>query len=154
MENHRYVTSQRGIKILLLNNFIYNFEKNEKDKTKWRCQNRSCNATVYLINDQRFEYGKSHNHHASIEKSERLVVLESLKSRAVTCHARTREIVTRETCKLNESTIVELPKLKSLSNLVRKEINKKFGGFDVKISDIPDFLRKNLRNENFLRYDS
>jgi hypothetical protein len=65
-----------------------------------------------------------------------------------------KQLVVEETSKLDERIICGLPRIKSMGNYITKLRNKRFESFKKYITDIPNFLKYNLREENFLISDS
>ena len=68
MSSLKYLSSQRGNnKILVCDDFLYNFVKTENTITFWRCRSRKCPGRVKIAQDNTVTMFKTHNH-SEIEK--------------------------------------------------------------------------------------
>jgi hypothetical protein len=75
-------------------------------------------------------------------------------NKALNTKESTKEILVNITKNLNTEEISHTLKLKSLGNIVSKKRSEVIKNFICENSDIPSFLTKNKRNENFIEYDS
>ena len=77
-----------------------------------------------------------------------------LKEKALTSNERPADIFVVLSKNLNEEAITSLPSRKSFKDRITKLRNKALIEYQPAAEDIPECLRKNLRNEKFFEYDS
>ncbi|KAI5154002.1 hypothetical protein ENBRE01_3289 [Enteropsectra breve] len=65
-----------------------------------------------------------------------------------------QEIISSLIMEADNDVIGDLPKLKSINNLLTKKRNNSIGVFDSKYEDIPEMFKKTLKGEKFLIFDS
>jgi hypothetical protein len=83
-----------------------------------------------------------------------LKTISNLKEESVKSFETNKKILAKLTSSLDDSEIKNLPQLRSLKNFITKERNKNFKNYKLVNAEIPECLRKNLRNEEFLRFES
>ncbi|KAG0438236.1 hypothetical protein DMUE_3211 [Dictyocoela muelleri] len=80
--------------------------------------------------------------------------MHRLKQRAQNTSELPIDVITSISSELDDSEINSLPKLKSLSITENRTRNKNFIVENKVIDDIPEILKRNLQNEQFLLFDS
>ncbi len=68
MTDYEFIESQRGGKILILNNFLFNLKEKKENFSTWKCRVKNCNSKVKVLNDGQYEVDDRHEHPPSIEE--------------------------------------------------------------------------------------
>ncbi|KAG0435686.1 hypothetical protein DMUE_4593 [Dictyocoela muelleri] len=146
--------SKRGGRLIIQNNFIYNFECFINENCRWRCQIRTCRGK--LITDSKFSILGSieHNHSADLVRVIRIKAHAILRDRSLSTSKTPDEIVSKIKAEIPENHIKLMNNPKSFIDCVTKIRKKETGRFLTVNADIPEFLRITLRKELFIIYDS
>jgi hypothetical protein len=66
-----FLESKRGGRMVLYNNFKYNFGSNNKkdNSTRWRCVTRTCDAKLYIDKNDAFTSAVGEHNHNEYDKS-------------------------------------------------------------------------------------
>lgn len=145
--------SQRGRDLLILEQYIYNFDKKMSDKERWRCRNRACKAVVY-VNEGIFDINNAHNHNTEEKAIERLLFNERIKLRAKKTSEKSNSIIVQETMQIPEEKVISISKTDSIKKLISRERSKSVGLKIMKFVDIPEILRLDHQKNNFMLFDS
>ncbi|KAG0428328.1 hypothetical protein DMUE_5831, partial [Dictyocoela muelleri] len=149
-----FIKSQRGNDLIILNNFIYNFEKYKDNISQYRCQNRQCRARLEYYADKTFKIKKEHSHPPNEQKCIKLIIMSKIANRAKETNEKSCDIITKFTNKIDDNAIKALPTFKSLRNKINRVRQPIFNYQQFINEDIPEFLKNNLRSERFLIFDS
>ncbi|RVD90514.1 hypothetical protein TUBRATIS_31300, partial [Tubulinosema ratisbonensis] len=95
-----------------------------------------------------------HNHTTEEAKIKKILALNLIKERSNNTKELSFDIITTVSSRLDQETIRNMPKYKSLVEKINRIRNKKNETFLAKFDDIPEDFRSNFRKEPFLRYDS
>jgi hypothetical protein len=147
-------TSKRGGRMIVVNNHIYNFLKNENENNTWRCVNRKCPGRISTDNSNNVISQIKHNHDADLYKVKKILLSSKLREKALYSFKKPLDIVTDLTSELKVNECIEMAKIVSLKDRVSRLRRSVFLSREGITDDIPDCLKLNKRNERFLVQDS
>lgn len=150
-----YLKSQRGKRILVYLSHLYTCDKSRNDMIRWRCLNRECRGSVFFDNENKLLKSVEHNHDVVREKIEKLKTIQSIRNRAITTTERANDIIISHLSKIqNEDTVVIMPHITTLRDCIRRIRNNLLEYIPSSHQDIPESLKRDLRGDLFLRFDS
>ncbi|CAI6358928.1 unnamed protein product [Macrosiphum euphorbiae] len=90
----QYITSQRGKKLLVYNNYIHRQDRRDENKIIWRCNgNQKCSGRVHVSeNDIVLKY-VDHSHLSDVAKIQAKKTVEGMKTLAKENSLTTRAIL-------------------------------------------------------------
>ncbi|XP_046383016.1 uncharacterized protein LOC124153725 [Ischnura elegans] len=153
-----FINSQKGKKLLVLENYTYSLQEKIGEKVIWRCtryRDIKCCVRVHTTSEDQDGNvlqisDKKHSHAAEASNITARQVKNSLKKQAVLCEDHPANIVDRVTTNVTEGCIVTLPKTKSLNRIVQRERNRhKIIPVNLNLVaelDIPDEYKKTIRD--------
>lgn len=151
---HKIFMSQRGKEIIIKDNYIYNYDRSKDGQKIFRCSNRTYPGKLTLSEENNLFLCTNHNHSQEKKKCDRLIFLSQVKNRANESNERPIDIITNITKNIPDCEIPNLQRFKSISNQIRNIRNKEFAPLNTLIYDIPQVLKLNLREEEFLIFDT
>lgn len=150
----KIIMSKRNKPLLIYNGFVYNILKEGTVQLKWRCKLRTCTAKLISGKEKEILFESKHNHIKNEGEAEKLITLYEIYKKAKDTNENSLDIITEFTCKKKDVILEKMPRYKSIQDLITVKRNKNYN-FSPKIQhDIPDFFRKTLFGDSFLRYDS
>lgn len=146
------LVSSKNKKMLLINDFIYHFNRQLKNGNAWRCVHRSCAGKVTTdINNKHVLKETKHDH---IPDEDRLIKnkIITFKNSSLTKNVQCGEYMTDITVKIrNEGK--QLPCITNMRDVYTREL-KKINAPITTDTDILQIYKKTLANENFLHFDT
>lgn len=125
------------------------------DIIRWRCQNRACHGSVYFDVENNLRKMVVHSHGSLPEKIEKLRMVHSFRNRAVSTSERASDIIASHVSSIqNEETVGIMPHIQSLRDYVRRERNNLLEYTPGMYIDIPESLKRDIKGNVFLRFDS
>lgn len=91
---------------------------------------------------------KDPNHDPEYIKTKAWKLKSEATRRATETSDHSKTIITDLTPQLNETEIPRLPKLKTITERVIRQLNKIYNSFKIEIDDIPRVLHINIRNKS------
>jgi len=112
----KYINSQRGKKILITGNYLFNFLKDVASTKIWRCGNRKCKSRCLVNSSDELIKSDIHDHLPySDEEIKAFEVKSSLKDVARTSINRSRSLVMEHITGLDTAVYEKLPREQSMS---------------------------------------
>ncbi|KAG0438582.1 hypothetical protein DMUE_3003 [Dictyocoela muelleri] len=148
--------STRGKPIIFCNMYIYNFHRRVlPNKERYRCKNRKCKGSI-VVEEDMVVSKVSHYHPTEASKIKGRKILTDIRKRARETNEYFSAIINNVVANItaNISNVEALVMLESIRDMVKKDRNKVVGYQPALAIDIPDFLKKDRSNNDFLRYDS
>lgn len=156
-----YLSSVKGNRMLIYNNFLYYKDKLVNNKMFFKCSEYSklsCPARCQVVEDHIIKYTGEHNHLPNTSKINARKALQALKDRAITTSVSTQQIIGEIASVVNESTASQLPSIPCLTRTVQRcrQTNNALGPIPMQAIDIviPEFLKVTLSNHQFLNHDN
>ena len=124
--------SKRNGRIIVLDDYIYNFHKEMGDNIQWRCQERTCKCMCVTNKTLKFIRKTEHNHLVKKEKLAHLKVMNIIKNRVEKTAESSVQIKDYVLRNLDTETKDESKKLKSIIDRSTKVRNAQRGEFKEK----------------------
>jgi hypothetical protein len=151
MDEIRYLNSQRNNTMLLYRAYVFNLHSKNENSVRWRCSTRKCKAYIIIKHDIEVFCSNDHTHPNDELKIVKLSLLGKLREKAKKTQNSAVEIITRETCSLNDESLSEIPKYSYLIDVIKKERNKRDTFIPHMKQKIPLVLQKTLQDKPFYR---
>jgi hypothetical protein len=115
---------------------------------------RKCPALVYISDDDQLTMKYSHSHCSMENKIEMLTIKNTILQKAKETRDTPRHIIANTTKHISDKALESIQTWKSMTNAINRERNRYLKQFKINKTDIPSFLKNNLRGERFLYFDS
>ena len=152
-----FVTSSRGKEKAILEGFIYTKEKENTERTYWRCELRCCNSRLHSRGDVVIRQPTEHRFHApSSERVLAATVVGQVRSKATECES-TRNVVQQA---MSLAPVAPtLPSTSALSQIVRRKrraavLLEDEDNDDHEETIVPRKLQRTCDNHEFMRFQS
>lgn len=94
----KFISSEKGKRRLVHNNFIFYVESEVKDKKliRWKCsdyQKKKCRARLTMVNDEITIPCTQHNHVADVATVEAAVLVENIRQKALESRDKPRYVL-------------------------------------------------------------
>lgn len=147
------ISGQRGSTILIVENYMHNFDRVHQGIQKWRCRNRKCSGSVFIKDDDYIDF-VSHNHQPELSKIETLKFNLQIKSKAAVSRDRSNNIVSDAIRSVEEESLKNIIKTSSLKKIINRERKKQITFRVKEFNDIPEILQFDSKGNKFLIHDS
>jgi len=164
-----FLESKRGGRIVLYNNFKYNFgSTNKKDNsTRWRCVTRTCDAKLYTDKNDAFTSAVGEHNHNEYDKSNinRQIINTACKRKSLEdLHTRPKKIILKEIAQNDASSYLNVVDIKRLRNNMYKsrakvlppnptdinEVHQYINATEINTTSGEHFVLNNDENKNFI----
>lgn len=155
-------TTEKNKPLLILNGFNYTVDKSTDKKIYWKCESSrsfKCKGRVHTDLDHSMLLSEptEHNHPASAVNAEVRLFREKIKSRAVNTTESTQNIIDNCLSDATDQMVARLPNFKHVKRTIQRQRvvnNLPKIPHDRNFSEVPESLRKTIRGEPFLQFDS
>ncbi|KAF7685046.1 hypothetical protein CDIK_4205 [Cucumispora dikerogammari] len=134
--------------------FIYNFYSLINSNTRWRCELRTCRGYIITNKSDEIIKEKQHSHDSNELKVKKNILMAKLKDRIINTKENSRNIITDMLSKTEENLLIAIPPISYLVDKSTRIRNNGFERFQPDYEDFPDSLKKTMRKETFLQFDS
>lgn len=144
-----FINSEKGKRMLVVDNYIFHRHKGTEEKEFWRCSDRSCKSRCQTSNGVIVKQPTEHSEASSSAKVEVAQIRSTLKERAKETEEPGRNLVKTATQNLHPTTQATLPREKSLKRTIRayRQVKSQDG------SGLTDGLRETTNGQPFLRHE-
>lgn len=147
------ISTQRGGEILIIDGIMHTKHDKKEAVEIWRCKNRLCSGRVYLKEDQIMNF-IPHNTIHDPKEIQTLKFNSQLKNVARSTRDRPITILADHFKNMTDNELSVLIKTDSLKKIISREREKIFNFNVNNFDDIPEVLKRDVRGDIFLHYDS
>lgn len=126
--------------------------------TSWRCPKRTCSGRLKISQDAVVSMVTEHNHAPNPNEDTAMKIVSKMRQQALTTSEAPRQIIQQMTAGVSLELACYLPEYRSSQRMIerqRKKHNVSYAAVNsIGDIDIPNSLKKTLRDEEFLLWDS